>query len=57
VTGAFVAVLVVGSILIELSGFDIRVVLVPLGWAIWMIDVRRALRARSDGQVSVGSSA
>jgi hypothetical protein len=31
VTGAQVAVLVVGSILIELSGFDIRVVLVHAG--------------------------
>ena len=43
---AFVAVLIVGSILIELSGFDIRKVLVPLGWALWMIDVGRAQRTR-----------
>jgi hypothetical protein len=42
---AFVAVLIVGSLLIELSGFDIRKVLVPLGWAVWMVDVARAQRA------------
>ncbi|HEV8656982.1 MAG TPA: zinc ribbon domain-containing protein [Candidatus Limnocylindria bacterium] len=44
--GAFVAVLIVGSVLIELSGFDIRKVLVPLGWAVWMVDVGLAVRAR-----------
>ena len=44
--GAFVAVLIVGSVLIELSGFDIRKVLVPLGWTVWMIDVGSALRAQ-----------
>ncbi len=43
---AFVAVLIIGSVLIELSGFDIRKVLVPLGWAAWMVDVGRAQRAR-----------
>jgi hypothetical protein len=43
---AFVAVLIVGSLLIELSGFDIRKVLVPLGWAVWMVDVGRAQRSR-----------
>jgi hypothetical protein len=43
---AFVAVLIVGSVLIELSGFDIRKVLVPLGWAVWMVDVARAQRSR-----------
>jgi hypothetical protein len=43
---AFVAVLIVGSLLIELSGFDIRKVLVPLGWAVWMVDVARAQRSR-----------
>jgi len=43
---AFVAVLIIGSLLIELSGFDIRKVLVPLGWAVWMIEVARAQRAR-----------
>ena len=43
---AFLAVLIVGSVLIELSGFDIRKVLVPLGWAVWMVDVGRAARAR-----------
>ena len=43
---AFVAVLIVGSILIELSGFDIRKVLVPLGWAVWMVDIARAQRSR-----------
>ena len=42
----FVAVLIVGSVLIELSGFDIRKVLVPLGWAVWMVDVARAQRSR-----------
>jgi hypothetical protein len=42
--GVFVAVLIIGSVLIELSGFDIRKVLVPLGWTIWMIEVGRALR-------------
>jgi hypothetical protein len=44
--GAFVAVLIIGSVLIELSGFDIRKVLVPLGWTVWMIEVARALRAQ-----------
>jgi hypothetical protein len=43
---AFVAVLIIGSLLIELSGFDIRKVLVPLGWAVWMVDIGRAQRAR-----------
>ena len=43
---AFVAVLIIGSAFIQLSGFDVRKVLVPLGWAVWMIDVGRALRAR-----------
>lgn len=43
---AFVAVLIVGSVLIELSGFDIRKVLVPLGWAVWMVDIARAQRSR-----------
>jgi len=42
---AFVAVLIIGSVFIELSGFDVREVLVPLGWAAWMIDVGRALRS------------
>jgi hypothetical protein len=46
VVAAFVAVLIIGSVLIELSGFDIRKVLVPLGWAGWMIDVGRAQRVR-----------
>jgi hypothetical protein len=46
VVAAFVAVLIIGSVLIELSGFDIRKVLVPLGWAVWMIDVGRAQRMR-----------
>jgi hypothetical protein len=43
---AFVAVLIIGSAFIELRGFDVRKVLVPLGWAVWMIDVGRALQAR-----------
>ena len=43
---AFLAVLIVGSLLIDISGFDIRKVLVPLGWAVWMVDVGNALRAR-----------
>ena len=43
---AFVAVLIIGSVLLELSGFDIRKVLVPLGWAAWMVDVGRAQRTR-----------
>jgi hypothetical protein len=42
----FVAVLIVGSVLIELSGFDIRKVLVPLGWAVWMVDAAQAQRSR-----------
>jgi hypothetical protein len=42
----FVAVLIVGSVFIELSGFDVRKVLVPLGWTAWMIDLGRALRSR-----------
>lgn len=46
VVAAFLSVLIVGSILIELSGFDIRKVLVPLGWTVWMVDISRALRAR-----------
>lgn len=44
---AFVTVLVVGSMLLEITGFDVRRVLVPLGWALWMIDLGRALRSRS----------
>jgi hypothetical protein len=43
---AFLAVLIVGSLFIEISGFDIRKVLVPLGWAVWMVDIGAALRAR-----------
>ena len=43
---AFVAVLIIASAFIELGGFDVRKVLVPLGWAVWMIDVGRALVAR-----------
>jgi hypothetical protein len=46
VVAAFLAVLIVGSVLIELSGFDIRKVLVPLGWTVWMLDAGSALRAR-----------
>jgi hypothetical protein len=46
VVATFVAVLIIGSMLIELSGFDIRKVLVPLGWAVWMVDVGRAQRSR-----------
>jgi hypothetical protein len=46
VVATFVAVLIIGSVLIELSGFDIRKVLVPLGWAAWMVDVGRAQRSR-----------
>jgi hypothetical protein len=46
----FLAVLIVGSMLIELSGFDIRRVLVPLGWAIWMIDAGVTLRRRTAPQ-------
>jgi hypothetical protein len=46
VVASFVSVLIVGSMLIELSGFDIRKVLVPLGWAVWMVDVGRAQRSR-----------
>lgn len=46
VLAAFVAVLMIGSVLIELTGFDIRKVLVPLGWAAWMVDLGGALRAR-----------
>ncbi len=43
---AFVAVLIIGSLFIELSGFDVRKVLVPFGWAVWMVDVGRAMRTR-----------
>ena len=46
VVATFVAVLIIGSVLIELSGFDIRKVLVPLGWAVWMVDVGRAQSSR-----------
>lgn len=46
VVATFVAVLIIGSVLIELSGFDIRKVLVPLGWAVWMVDIGRAQRSR-----------
>jgi hypothetical protein len=42
---AFVAVLIIGSAFIELSGFDVRKVLVPLGWAAWMIEAGRAIRS------------
>lgn len=44
---AFVAVLIIGAMLLELTGFDVRRVLVPLGWAVWMIDLGRALRSAS----------
>jgi len=44
--GTFVAVLIIGSVFITLDGFDVRKVLVPLGWALWMIDVGRAMRSR-----------
>ncbi len=57
VVAAFVAVLIVGSVLIELSGFDIRKVLVPLGWAVWMIDVARAQRVRTSPPVARPSAA
>jgi len=43
---AFVAVLIIGSAFIALDGFDVRKVAVPLGWAVWMIDIGRALRSR-----------
>jgi hypothetical protein len=46
VVATFVAVLIIGSMVIELSGFDIRKVLVPLGWAVWMVDVGRAQHSR-----------
>ncbi len=46
VIGAFVAVLIIGSVWIELPGFDIRQAVLPLGWAAWMIDVGVALRTR-----------
>ena len=52
VVAAFVAVLIVGSVLIELSGFDIRKVLVPFGWAVWMIDAGRAQRVRTSPAVA-----
>jgi hypothetical protein len=54
---AFVAVLIIGSVLIELSGFDIRKVLVPLGWAVWMVDASRALRSRLSPVVQRASPA
>jgi hypothetical protein len=57
VVAAFVAVLIIGSVLIELSGFDIRKVLVPLGWAVWMIDVGRAQRMRMSPAVARPSPA
>jgi len=57
VVAAFVAVLIIGSVLIELSGFDIRKVLVPLGWALWMIDVSRAQRMRMSPTVARPSPA
>ena len=43
---AFVAVLIIGSVFIALDGFDVRKVLVPLGWAVWMIDIGRAMQSR-----------
>src|SRR5688572_18389364 len=43
---AFVAVLIMASVFIAFEGFDVRKVLVPLGWAVWMIDIGRALRSR-----------
>jgi hypothetical protein len=43
---AFVAVLIIGSVFIALDGFDVRKVLVPLGWAVWMIDIGRTLRSQ-----------
>lgn len=52
---AFVAVLIIGSVLLELSGFDIRKVLVPLGWAAWMVDVSSAQRTRMSPVVARAS--
>jgi hypothetical protein len=46
VIGTFVAVLIIGSVWIELSGFDLRQAVLPLGWAAWMIDIGVALRTR-----------
>ena len=57
VVAAFVAVLIIGSVLIELSGFDIRKVLVPLGWAVWMIDIGRVQRVRMSPAVARASPA
>lgn len=56
VVAAFVAVLMIGSVLIELSGFDIRKVLVPLGWAAWMFDLGGALRARVSPRTAPAST-
>ena len=45
VLAGFVAMLLIGSLFIEQSGFDVSKVAVPLGWAAWMIDLGRALRS------------
>lgn len=57
VIGAFVAVLIIGSVLIELRGFDIRKVLVPLGWTGWMLVVGRALAAELSPVVAATQAA
>ena len=46
VIAAFVAVLILSAVFLSLSGFDLRGVLVPLGWAGWMFDLGTELRAR-----------
>ena len=46
VIAAFVAVLILSAVFLSLSGFDLRGVLVPLGWAAWMFDLGTELRAR-----------
>lgn len=53
----FVAVLIASDALIELTGFDIRKVLIPLGWALWMLDLGRALRTRMWPTVAPSSPA
>jgi hypothetical protein len=54
---AFLVVLIIGSLLIELRGFDIRRVLVPLGWAAWMVEAGRAARARTSPPAAIAAPA
>lgn len=45
VLAGFVSALMIGSLFIQQSGFNVAAVAVPLGWAAWMLELGRALRS------------